>query len=107
MRRVRNVSARDACLQPNAGPEPDPVRGFLYTPEVIVTSIDGDLYATYWTTAEAADAVGVEPGVIRVWAHRGHLKRVNGSGRPLYRAIDVMQAERSTRERARRTYAAA
>ena len=69
--------------------------------------IDGDLYATYWTTAEAAAAVGVELGVIRIWAHRGHLKRANGSGRPIYRAIDVLAAEKSTRERARRTYAAA
>lgn len=72
-----------------------------------MTSIDGDLYATYWTTAEAADAVGVEPGVIRIWAYRGHIKRINGSGRPLYRAMDVLAAEKATRERARRTYATA
>lgn len=73
-----------------------------------MTSIDGDFYAALWSTAEAAEAVGVEPGVIRIWAHRGHLKRANGrQGRPLYRAIDVMNAEKATRERARRSYAAA
>jgi len=72
-----------------------------------VTSLDCDLYATYWTTAEAAEAVGVDVGVIRIWAHRGHLKRANGSGRPIYRAMDVLVAEKATRQRARRTYAAA
>jgi predicted site-specific integrase-resolvase len=73
-----------------------------------MTSIDGDLYAILWTTAEAAEAVGVDPGVIRIWAHRGHLKRANGrQGRPKYRAIDVLTAEKATREKARRSYAAA
>ena len=73
-----------------------------------MTFIDGDPYSTLWTTAEAADAVGVDPGVIRIWAHRQHLQRANGKrGRPLYRAMDVLAAEKATRERARRVYAAA
>ena len=74
-------------------------------------SIDGDLdlQHTLWTTAEAAEAAGVEPGVIRIWAHRGHLKRANSEKCriPKYRAIDVVKAEKATRERARRTYNAA
>lgn len=74
-------------------------------------SIDGDLdlQHTLWTTAEAAEAAGVEPGVIRIWAHRGHLKRANSekARTPKYRAIDVVKAEKATRDKARRTYAAA
>lgn len=71
--------------------------------------LDGDLHTTLWTTAQAADAAGVKPGVIRIWAHRGHLERANpdSAGPALYRAIDVVKAEKATRERARRTYAAA
>lgn len=71
--------------------------------------LDGDLQSTLWTTAEAAEAAGVKPGVIRAWAHRGHLARANGTRErvPRYRAIDVVKAEKATRERARRTYAAA
>lgn len=74
-------------------------------------SIDGDLdlQTTLWTTAEAAEAAGVTTGVIRIWVHRGHLKRANSekARTPKYRAIDVVKAEKATRERARRTYAAA
>ena len=69
--------------------------------------LDSDLTTTMWTTAEAAQAVGVEPGVIRIWAHRGHLQRVNRTGRPIYRAMDVLRAEAATRVKAGRTYAAA
>lgn len=70
---------------------------------------DGDLQTTLWTTAEAAEAAGVEPGVIRIWVHRGHLRRANSPKcrTAKYRAIDVVKAEKATRERARRTYAAA
>ena len=74
-------------------------------------SIDGDLdlHSTLWTTAEAAEAAGVTPGVIRIWVHRGHLARANSDKcrTPKFRAIDVVKAERATRERARRTYPAA
>jgi hypothetical protein len=74
-----------------------------------VIDFDGDLQTTLWTTAEAAEAAGVEPGVIRIWAHRGHLRRANSEKcrTAKYRAIDVVKAEKATRERARRTYAAA
>ncbi|WP_367134449.1 MULTISPECIES: hypothetical protein [Streptomyces] len=70
--------------------------------------LDGDLQSTLWTTVQAAEAAGVKPGVIRAWAHRGHLKRANSplARVPKYRAIDVVKAEKATRERARRTYAA-
>lgn len=70
---------------------------------------DGDLQTTLWTTAEAAEAAGVTTGVIRIWAHRGHLVRANGEKcrTAKYRAIDVVKAEKATRERARRTYIAA
>ena len=74
-----------------------------------MVDVDGDLQTTLWTTAEAAEAAGVSPGVIRIWVHRGHLKRVNSekARTPKYRAIDVVRAEKATRGRARRTYAAA
>ncbi|MFE5868799.1 MerR family transcriptional regulator [Streptomyces roseifaciens] len=74
-----------------------------------MVDFDGDLQTTLWTTAEAAEAAGVKPGVIRAWAHRGHLTRANSPRCriPQYRAIDVVKAEQATRQRARRTYAAA
>jgi hypothetical protein len=74
-----------------------------------VVDIDGDLQTTLWTTAEAAEAAGVKPGVIRIWVHRGHLARANSEKcrTAKYLAIDVIRAEKATRERARRTYAAA
>lgn len=74
-----------------------------------MVDIDGDLQTTLWTTAEAAEAAGVKPGVIRVWVHRGHLRRANSEKcrTAKYRAIDVVKAEKATRERARRTYALA
>lgn len=74
-----------------------------------MVDFDGDLQNTLWTTAEAAEAAGVKPGVIRIWVHRGHLVRANSEKcrTAKYRAIDVVKAEKATRERARRTYAAA
>ncbi|WP_329140927.1 hypothetical protein [Streptomyces sp. NBC_00670] len=75
--------------------------------------LSGDLQTTLWTTAQAAEAAGVEANVIRNWKYRGHLKQArnargnllrNAAGQPLFRAIDVIRAEKATRERARRTY---
>jgi hypothetical protein len=71
-----------------------------------MVDLDVDLTTTLWSVAEAAEAARVSPNVVRNWAYRGRLE-VAGSdyrGRPLYRAIDVIRAEKATRERARRTY---
>jgi predicted site-specific integrase-resolvase len=71
-------------------------------------SITGSLEATLWNPQEAAQAAGVEPGLIAVWAHRGYLKRVNpGVRTPLYRALDVLKAEHDVRMRRNRLTAAA
>ena len=60
------------------------------------------------TTADASCLAGVSVATIRKWVQRGHLEVDcrDGLGRPLFRWIDVAKAERATRERARRTYAA-
>lgn len=68
--------------------------------------LDVDLEHTVWTTAQAAEAAGVTPEVIYQWKRRGKIKPVNRRGWPRYRAMDVLQAERSTRERAGRVYGA-
>jgi DNA-binding transcriptional MerR regulator len=72
-----------------------------------MVTIDGDLERITWTTAEAAEAAGVTPDVIYQWKRRGKLTPVNRKGWPRYRAMDVLRAEASTREKARRSYAAA
>lgn len=69
--------------------------------------LDCDLEQAIWTTAEAAEAAGVTPAVIYQWKRRGKLTPVNRRGWPRYRAMDVLRAERATRERAGRTHAAA
>lgn len=62
--------------------------------------LDGDLSTTTWTTAQAAEAAGVLPGRIRIWAHRGKLKAVNPrSSRPRYRALEVLRVEAQMRLR--------
>ena len=65
-----------------------------------------DLTTTRWTVAEAAEAAQVSPNVVRNWKYRGWLVEVGRDyrGRPLFRAIDVIRAEKATREKARRTY---
>ncbi|MEU5043165.1 helix-turn-helix domain-containing protein [Streptomyces griseorubiginosus] len=69
--------------------------------------LDGNLQHTTWTTPEAAEAAGVSPDVIYQWKRRGKLTPVNRTGRPRYRAMDVLHAEAATRQRAGRTHAAA
>lgn len=71
--------------------------------------LSGDLTTTLWTAEEAAEAAGVKPNVVRNWKYRGHLKQAsrNHLGQPLFRAVDVIRAEKATRERARRVYAPA
>lgn len=73
-----------------------------------VVDLDVDLQATLWTVAQAAEAAGVTPHVVRNWKYRGVLEEAGRDwrDRPLFRAIDVIRAEKATRERARRTYAA-
>jgi hypothetical protein len=76
---------------------------------VAVIDLDVDLQTTRWTVAQAAEAAGVKPNVVRNWKYRGLLSEVGRDWRdgPLFLAIDVIRAEKATRERARRTYAAA
>lgn len=68
-----------------------------------------DLQATLWNVAEAAEAAQVTPNVVHNWRYRGRLEVAarDRNGRPLFRAIDVIRAEKATREKARRSYAAA
>lgn len=68
-----------------------------------------DLTTTLWTVEQAAEAAEVSPNVVRNWKYRGRLEQAGTDwrGKPLFRAIDVIQAEKATRERARRRYAAA
>ncbi|MCX5239813.1 hypothetical protein OG824_31890 [Streptomyces prunicolor] len=77
--------------------------------------LSGDLQTKLWTAAEAAEAAGVDPNVVRNWKYRGRLKQARDSGgkpitnlagQPLFRAVDVIRAEAATRQRARRTYSA-
>jgi DNA-binding transcriptional MerR regulator len=69
--------------------------------------LDCDLEHATWTTAEAAEAAGVTTDVIYQWKRRGKIKPINRRGWPRYRAMDILRAEKATRERARRSYAAA
>ncbi|MFE9448288.1 MerR family transcriptional regulator [Streptomyces sp. NPDC006739] len=68
-----------------------------------------DLQTTRWTVKQAAEAAQVSENVIRNWKYRGLLTEAGRDfrGRPVFLAIDVIRAEKTTRERARRTYAAA
>ena len=73
-----------------------------------MVELDGDLARKTWTVAESAEAAGVQPDVIRQWKRRGKLTPVNpGRGRPRFRALDVLKAEASTRDRAGRSQLAA
>lgn len=69
--------------------------------------LDCDLEHALWTTDEAAEAAGVTRDVIYQWKRRGKIKPVNRRGWPRYRAMDVLQAEQATRQRAGRTHAPA
>lgn len=71
-----------------------------------VVDLTVDLHSTLWTVAQAAEAAQVKPNVVHNWRYRGRLTVADRDpqGRPLFRAIDVIKAEKATRERARRTY---
>lgn len=74
-----------------------------------MVDLDVDLQATLWTADQAAEVAQVAPNVVHNWRYRGRLAIAarDHNGRPLFRAIDVINAEKATRARARRTYAAA
>jgi len=67
---------------------------------VLITRWDGLL-----PTADAAALVGVKPGTIRVWVHRGYLEArgLDERGHPLYREEDVVAAEKRVRDNGLRT----
>jgi hypothetical protein len=60
------------------------------------------------TSADASYAAGVTVAAIRKWVQRGHLEVAarDYRGRPLFRWIDVVRAERSTRSGAGRVHVA-
>lgn len=57
------------------------------------------------TGPEAAELCGVSPITIRSWKRRGILAPagLDERGRPLYRHLDIAEAEHATRARAHRT----
>lgn len=71
-----------------------------------MVDLNVDLHTTLWTVAESAAAAGVAPSTVHNWRFRGKLTIAGRDrrNRPLFRAIDVIQAEKSTRELARRVY---
>lgn len=64
--------------------------------------------STPLTYPEAANAVGVTEAVVRNWVYRGILEKagINELGRPVFNWIDVARAERQTRNKAGRKFAA-
>jgi hypothetical protein len=85
--------------------------------EPLPLTLAPDLIDSLISTTEAANLAGVSVAAISNWRERGYLtvtgERVHltpachdGRNRPLYKWIDVAKAERATRERARRTFAA-
>lgn len=71
--------------------------------------VEAALEKDVWTIAEAATLAQVTTDAVHKWRRRGLLEDAgrDRQGRVLVRRIDVIRAEKSTRERARRTYAAA
>jgi hypothetical protein len=92
-------------------------RASLRPEEPLPLTLAPDLIDSLISTTEAANLAGVSVAAISNWRERGYLtvtgERVHltpachdGRNRPLYKWIDVAKAERATRERARRTFAA-
>lgn len=73
-----------------------------------MVDLTADLRTQLWTVAEAAEAAQVTPHVVRNWKYRGVLQQAGKDryGKPVFRAIDVIRAEKATREKARRVYGA-
>lgn len=59
----------------------------------------------YWTTKQAAEAMGVAPSTVSTWRRNGYLIPVEGSPprKPIYRKMDVTRAEKTAYENAIRT----
>lgn len=59
----------------------------------------------YWTTKEAAEAMGVAPSTVSTWRRIGYLTPIPESPprRPIYRALDVALAEKAAYDAAIRT----
>lgn len=52
------------------------------------------------TTPEAAERLGISQAMVRNWAARGKIHRINPDGRrPMYRLIDIARAEREYRRK--------
>ena len=70
----------------------------------VVAALEKDI----WTVAEAAALAEVSTDAVHKWRRRGLLADAGRDwrGRVLVRGADVIRAEKATRERARRTYAA-
>ncbi len=75
---------------------PNPRFGAFRMPGAGVTMVvlDGDLSHVTWNTNQSAEAAGVPPGRIRIWAHRGKLTPINPRAKhPRYQALDVLRVE--------------
>lgn len=74
-----------------------------------MTDLAAALERDVWTIAEAAELAQVTTDAVHKWRRRGLLADAgrDHKGRILVRAADVIRAEKATRQRARRTYAAA
>ncbi len=71
-----------------------------------MVDLNVDLATALWTVEQAAEAAQVKPNTVRNWKYRGRLEQAGTDwrGRPVFRALDVIRAERATREKARRVY---
>lgn len=61
-----------------------------------------DLHRDLLTYDQAAELAAVAEGTIRTWVHRGRLPKRDTPDGPRVLGIDVLRAEASTRQRARR-----
>lgn len=73
-----------------------------------MNDVEAALAKDLWTIAEAAQLAQVTTDAVHKWRRRGLLDDAgrDHKGRVLVRATDVIRAEKATRQRARRTYAA-
>lgn len=81
---------------------PERPGGFCMSGGVSMLGPDGE---EYWTTKEAAEALGVAPSTVSTWRRLGYLTPIEGSPprKPIYRKLDVTGAERIAYDNAIRT----